>query len=161
MIKKRFCRYERIYDSEKSGRRSPTFEKVIYARENGEAAPPPPSIKTYTRPLVVHTADGHKMKMALEIGDFSPQDVVLLASKNKLSIEAKFEEMGITRKEFKRSFDLAEQLELNTLRAVLAPGGILMAGSSVKGNLRHEQVLNSILKDFPPESKTCKIIIQR
>lgn len=120
------------------------------------------SFGRYTNPLVVIVDGQRKLKLSVDIGQgFSPEEIEVTLKNNKIGIKASHEETvpWSSKRHFSREWDLPEDIESRTLRAMLTESGRIILGASCKSNQNHDAVLESIKNDMPQSGQYCRIKI--
>lgn len=116
---------------------------------------------SYNSASIEDTDFGKKMKLVVDLGGkYKPEEISLKFVGHKIHLKAKHEEKigGRTSHcEFSREFDIPEEIEMRTARAMMADTGKIHIGGSVKDNDNHDQVLEYVLMDMPGGGKPITI----
>lgn len=117
---------------------------------------------------VADTPYGRKWIMSVDVGSFAASDieVVLQSAARTVLVQAKREKAStsgshVIRSEFSRHFDVDTDIAPQSLRAALAPDGLLYLGASCSSNEDHDVVRDAILLDMPSNSQLVKVNVVR
>ena len=79
-----------------------------------------------------------------------------------IHVKAKHEQVTPTgrtaRREYNRTFDAPEDLDLDTLQAVIGPDGRLIFGANLTTNRDKYAALDSIQEDMPPDGTHLEVL---
>ena len=115
----------------------------------------------YNKASVDDTEYGRKLRLVVDLGGkYKPEEISLKFVGQKLHLQAKHEEKvggRTSRCEFSREFDIPEEIEMRTARAMMGDDGKIHVGGSAKENENHDMVLEYVLMDMPSGGKPVPI----
>ena len=113
----------------------------------------------YNNARIEESPEGRKLRLVIDLGaKYNPDEIQMRLVGQQIMLQAKHEEKiggRTSRCEFSREFELPEAVEARTLRAMMAPDGMITVGASVKDNQNHDQVLEAVLVDMPSGGRSC------